>query len=350
MLRTLLGTLIGLLAMLLAAEAAFQVLPVSSATRAGYYIDPHILSYAPDHHWRLSAGWDLRNPQRLTSNHHGFVSAHQFVPDASAVALIGDSYVEAAALDADDRPGAQLERALGGQRKVYAMGAPGTALLDYAERIRYAHQAFGIRDFVLLLERGDMRQALCGSGNVHSQCLDALTLAPRTQTLPGPSPLKRLLRHSALAQYLVGQLKIDPARLLQQAFRRSTPADAPAVNPSPGAALPDGHAAPTMAALEAVSQAFFARAMPHVQGRLVLVLDANRPALLAGRTLADDPQRRRFIDLARAAGAEVVDTEGVYRSHFLRSRLSLDVSPNDQHLNPLGVGLLADAAARALAP
>ncbi|SFC66212.1 hypothetical protein SAMN05216344_12836 [Polaromonas sp. OV174] len=58
-------------------------------------------------------------------------------------------------LAAPDRPGAQLERALG-TRPVSAMGNPGTALVDYAERIRFAHTHFGVRDFVVLMERGDV--------------------------------------------------------------------------------------------------------------------------------------------------------------------------------------------------
>jgi len=65
--------------------------------------------------------------------------------------------------------GAQLERELSG-RPVYTMGSPGSSLLDYAERMRFAHDRFGIVDFVLLVERGDVRQALCGS-NKHPRAM-----------------------------------------------------------------------------------------------------------------------------------------------------------------------------------
>jgi hypothetical protein len=336
-----LGVCVGVCGFLLLAELLCQLLPVSSSTAADYYIDPRIRTYAAHLSWRYATGWDLRNPQRLTTNGHGFVSEHEFTRNQAAIALIGDSYVEAASLDAADRPAAQLERALDARRPVYAMGSAGTSLLDYAERIRYAHEQFGIHDFVVLMERGDVLQSICGSGNIASQCLDAKTLAPRTETAPPSSGLKRVLRHSALAQYFVSQLKVAPASMLRQMFSRP---EAPAA-PAPARA-PQTPPAPTPE-IEAIAGAFFARVQPHVAGRLVLVLDADRRALMQHRS-PDDPQRQRFMELARAAGATVVDTEPLFRQHFAISTLSLDMGPYDGHFNRLGVQLVAGAAAEAL--
>lgn len=349
MARTLLGVIAGLLGFVLIAETLCRLLPVSSATKVDYYIDPHILTYAPNHPWRYSTGWDLRHAQQLRTNGHGFVSAHAFAHDPRALVLVGDSYVESASLDAADRPEAQIERALGGQHKVYAMGAAGTALLDYAERMRYAHQHFGSRRFVVLMERHDARQALCGSGNVHSQCLDAATLAPRTETVPPAPAVKRLLRESALAQYLMSQLKIVPGRLLHQAFGRTGPPGHGKAALPPARAGAAAQSARARAEIEAVSQAFFERVMPLASDGLVIVVDADRPALRRGEQ-SDDPDRRQFMALARAAGAIVVDTEPLFSAHFQRSRLSLDIGPHDGHLNPLGVGLVAGEIARALTP
>jgi hypothetical protein len=336
--------LAGALGFLLVLEIFFQLLPVSTSAQTGYYIDPLILSYPPHHHWTSSTGWDLRNVQRLESNNLGYVANRDFEYNDNAVGLIGDSFVEASMLAAADRPGAQLERALGG-RPVFAMGNPGTALLDYAERIRFAHTHFGIRDFVVLMERGDVKQCLCGSGNVDAQCLDPKTLAPRTEKLPPPGPLKRILRHSALAQYVFGQLKFSPERAWREAF---APAHAMATQPDPARsaaelALP-GHTAPY---IDVVTRTFFERINPYATGRLVIVIDSDRSALAKGQ-LKPDPSRARFIALARAAGATVIDTEPIFKAHFARSRLSLEVGPYDGHFNALGVSLVTQAAAVAL--
>jgi len=359
MLRTFALVIAAVLGVAAACELLLRLLPVSSATLTGYYIDPAILSYPPGHRWTTAAGWDLRNSQRLRANNMGFVANHDFVPDASAVALIGDSFVEASMLDAVDRPDAQLERALASARRVYAMGGPGSALLDYAERIRWSARQFGTRDVVVMMERGDVRQSLCGSGNVHAACLDPKALTPRIETLTEGSPAKRLLRHSALAQYLVSQLKLEPAALWRQAIKQSRPVVTPTSTPEPvpahGVVIPTkpapsaGVAAhPDMRIVDTVVERFFSRVDGQIIGRLVIVLDADR-ARLRQRLPTDDPQRLRFIERARAHGAIVVDTEPLYAAHYAQSSLRLEVGPHDAHLNRLGVEIAMAAAARALA-
>ena len=338
---------LGVASFLLVSELVLQVLPVSSATATGYYLDPYILTYPPAHTWTNSTGWDLRNPQHQRSNNAGFLAHRDFERNSRAIALIGDSFVEASMLDADQRPGQQLERALADGRPVFTMGGPGSALLDYAERIRLAQARYDVRDFVLLMERGDVRQSLCGSGNIHGPCLDRQTLAPRTELQPPPDAIKRMMRHSALAQYVFGQLKFEPHRLWRQAVAQSRPV-------APAAAI-DADTSKTASAVpdllpaeqEAVISTFFNRIEGKVAGKLVFVLDSDRGAIYRGQMIAD-PIRERFIAIARSHGAIVVDTEAIFRAQLARSPLKLDVSPSDGHFNALGVQLVAQAAAQAL--
>ncbi len=330
--------LAGVACFVLLLELLFRVLPVSSSTETGYYTDPLILTYPPHHTWTMSTGWDLRNPQRLQANLQGYVADRDFLRNENAVALIGDSFIESSMLPASERPGAQLARALG-SRPVYAMGNPGTALLDYAERIRFAHENFGVRDFVVFMERGDVKQSLCGSGNVNGPCLDAQTLVPRKELLPPPGLIKRIFRHSALLQYLFGQLKFSPQKIWAQAF--------------PSAHKPAPPANPVLEKVpmfvDAVSTTFFARIKPHLTGKLIIVIDSDRRGIAHGQ-IKPDIERARFIDLARAAGATVVDTQTLFQAHFAQSPLSLEVGPYDGHLNMLGVALVVNAAAKALQP
>jgi hypothetical protein len=85
--------------------------------------------------------------------------------------------------------------------------------------------------------------------------------------------------------------------------------------------------------VDAVGHAFFDRVRPYVTGRLVIVIDGDRTG-----GSERNPERERFIRLARNAGAVVVDPEPVFAHHAATSALSLDVSPTDSHLNSLGVG------------
>jgi hypothetical protein len=345
--RTFVHWVVGIASFLLAGELALRALPVSTSTETGYYIDPLIITYPPYHSWTNATGWDLRNVQHNRSNNVGFLADHDFERDPTAVALIGDSYVEASMLPRADRIGAQLERALDG-RPVFVLGGPGSALLDYAERIRFASERYGIRDFVVLVERGDLWQSFCGSGNIHGPCLDRQTLAPRTELQPPPGLAKQILRHSALAQYLFGQLKLNPRQLWRQAVAQARPATpaAPEVRSrTPGSSV----AASDMSESEvdAVTHAFFERVRTRIPGRLVIVVDGDRKAIYRGQP-TNDSARLRFIEHARAAGAMVVDADPLFRTQFETSPMKFDVGPYDAHLNTLGVAVVARAVSELL--
>jgi len=113
------------------------------------------------------------------------------------------------------------------------MGGPGSNLLDYVERVRLATERFETKTFVIVVERGDVVQALCGSGNIHAKCLDPATLEPRTQHIASDQRLlTNVLRESALAQYVFSQLRFSAANLLTRATagfrpRIATPAPTP---------------------------------------------------------------------------------------------------------------------------
>lgn len=336
--------------MLLATEGLLRLLPVSTATLTGYHHDPLVLTYPSHHTWQVSTGWDLRNPQRMVSNNWGFAAERDFTANPLAVALIGDSYVEASMLAVADRPGAQLEALLGG-RPVYSMAMPGTSLLDYAQRIRLARQNFGIRDVVLLVERYDARQAVCGADSGLGRCLDPITRQVRNERPPPASALKRVARQSALAQYLGSQLKVRPGQLVQALFTRTPPAHPPRPG-SPGfvPTIPSAEqVAQAQASVDAVVDAFFADAGPFLKGRLVIVVDGRRTGPAKVLELVDF-ERTRLIERLRAGGAIVHDLEQLYGAYRARSPRSLDVGPYDEHLNPLGVRIAMGAAAESLRP
>lgn len=331
----------GVLASVVALEVLLRVLPTGTPTRMGYWQHPDLYVYPAGQRWQVATGWDLRNPQHLHANNWGFVADRDFSRDPSAVGLIGDSYVEASMLPAPERPAAQLERRLGG-RPVYALGTPGTALLDYARRIRIAADQLGVQDFVVLLERGDVQQALCGSGNVVSQCLDPASLQRRTERHQPPSGLRRLMRESALAQYVSGQIRFDLHRFVASVAERRVPE---ASGPGEAKAAAAFDAAHARQITEAVLDQFFADLASVPPRRLVFVVDANRRS--AG---APDPTRELLLAALRQRGAQVVDLAPVYAAHGARSSRSLEVGPYDGHLNSLGVALVAQTIAQTLQP
>lgn len=336
--RVLLALITGVLGTLLALELLFRLLPVSTATLTDYYADPDLLTYPPHHRFQVATGWDLRNAQVLTSNGSGFAADIEFARDEQAVVLVGDSYVEGSGLDASDRPAVQLARQLPG-RAVYGLGTPGTALLDYAQRIRWAAREFGVRDFVVWVEDGDARQSLCGSGQVVSRCLDPATLTPRIERMPPSGTLKRWVRHSALAQYVFSQLKFNPGRTLADLRQVFASAEPPQRRPVDEKAI--------RAMVDAVLDEFFAQVQPASPRRLVFALDGHRKAG-DERSLPSGIERQYLLERLRARGVEVLDLEPVFFAHGASSPLSVAIGPYDSHLNGRGVQLVTQAMARAL--
>ncbi len=315
---------------LLALEVGLRLLPVSTATHTGYSVDPDILTYPPHHVFTTAAGWDLQHVQRLRANNAGFVAVHDFVAGSDAVGLIGDSYVEASALPAAERLAARLEARWNG-RPVYAFGAPGSSLLDYAARIDFAHRRFGLRDFVVVLERFDLFQAICGSGQIHAHCLDRASGGARIERQAPPGLLKRVARESALAQYLFSQLKLSLASLL----RHTRPGAPQAQTKLAATELP----APLA---NAVIDRFLAMLPADAGLRLVVVIEPG-PAGTPGPAGPDAANLELLARRLRAAGILVVDPAPAFREDIARHGRSLQIAPHDGHWNARAVDLIATA-------
>ncbi|MBI1396224.1 MAG: hypothetical protein GC151_09625 [Betaproteobacteria bacterium] len=339
MFRRILLVLSGMLACVLGLELALRALPTSTYTDTGYHIDPMIITYRPYHSFWSSEGWNFANAIHQHTNNLGFLSPRDFVPDPDALAVIGDSYVDASMLPVRYRVGEQIQARLPG-RPVYAMGGPGSSLLDYAERIRYASEKLRISDFVIMVEEGDVRQSYCGSGNNHGPCLDRNTGRFTTQRQAPPSRAKLVLRHSELLQYLLGHLRLDLVALVKRGFRRVSADNAP---------VPQGgrtHDVPRPDA-QRILDRFFETVHRDVRGRLVMVFDADRHAINGGEA-SHDATRDLAMARARAEGATVVDMDAPFREFVTRTGRHLEVSPADHHWNRAATALVADAAVRAL--
>ena len=99
--------------------------------------------------------------------------------------------------------------------------------------------------------------------------------------------------------------------------------------------------------VDAVVQAFFADARPHVRGRLIIAVDGRRSGFDAPRDLTD-AERDHMIRRLREGGAEVLDLETSFGDHERQSARHLEVGPYDRHLNPQGVRIAMLQVATAL--
>jgi hypothetical protein len=223
----------------------------------------------------------------------------------------------------------------------------GASLLDYAERIKWAHQTLGLKTFVVLMEHMDASQTLCDSGNVHARCLSVGTLEPIFSRRPPSGPLKNLLRESALAQYLNSQLKFSPSRLTSPDFWSSGAPPEPEAPPRVATPMDQPPLSRELrSTADAALGAFFEQVSTLEDLRVVLVIDMNRRNLETGVRAPDESYH--LAERLRERNQVVVLGEPLYREHLRQSPLRIDVGPYDQHFNRLGVALLMNAAAQAL--
>ncbi|MDB5816052.1 MAG: hypothetical protein JWN23_3169 [Rhodocyclales bacterium] len=327
--------LTGIVSALIALELLCRLLPVSTSTGTGYHFNPDIVTYPAHYDFVLSSGWSLHNVQHLHSNNFGFIDGRDFVRDPTAIALIGDSFVEANMLPAQQRPAPQLESRLGG-RAVYALGGPGSSLLDYVERVKFAQDHFDIRTFVIVIERSDVRQTLCGSGNVHSPCLDPSSLALRHERQAPTGRVKDLVRHSALAQYLFSQLRLKPDQLLAQLFPPRNTHQAKDDTP-PEDRIDDATA-------QIIIQRFLNDLPRNAGQRYILVFDSERDAI-EHDVKRISRVRQQFMQAAAEAHMDIVDTAPFFIAYHARSPLNLEVGPSDGHWSPVAISMVMGAVA-----
>lgn len=329
MTRRMLLILLGAAATLLALEVLLQLLPVSTTTQLGYYIDPHIRTYPARHRFTVSSGWDLRAPHRYRANNLGFLDTRDHLPDPHAIAVIGDSFVESNMLDPQARIGPQLEHDLHG-RPVYSMGGPGSSLLDYAERMRYATQRLGIREFVLVISRSDVEEARCGSGEIHAVCIDGHG-TEREWLQRAPSRAEHLLAYSALAQYLVSQLRVTPGRV--EGWLK------------PSGAAPARYNLGEYRPLEPIHERIVARFLQRVAllapHRVVFVFDCDRAPIYRGETPVELPSIALLRQRAMQNGYDVVRACDAFVQRYRDTGLHAEVSPSNGHWNAESHALIA---------
>jgi len=148
-----------------------------------------------------------------------------------------------------------------------------------------------------------------------------------------------------LAQYLFSQLRLKPEELFNKLFENSF---SKKTGTSPASSYQLKPAEDVQAvAVDHVVSAFLSGLPKNKEGRVVIVFDSYRDFLHNAGT-DPTPVRDRFIELARKAGVELIDTQAIFYLFWQNTGLGLSVSPTDGHWNRLAQGLVADAIAAKL--
>ena len=343
--------LIGVLAPLLVIELVFRLLPVNESLQKLPVNDENpLMRFRPSRQFTFSTGWNLSLVNEVRVNNYGFVSDFPYASDATSplLAVIGDSYVEAAMVRFPDTCGGRLALALAPAARVYPFGVNASPLSQYLVYAEYVRDTFRPDALVVVVVDNDFDESLLNDesspGYHYFVERDGELVLQRKDF--APSPLRDLARKSALARYVAINV------------RGTTGGGRPTLLPDGRTLLLAGTPVGTDPARVSDSKRVvdtFLRMLPGMAGldpeRIAFVVDGLRSHLYEDGTLAIaegtyfDVMRRYFMSHASAAGYEVLDLQPAFVRHYKAHRQRFDW-PHDYHWNALGHSLCAEAVAQ----
>ena len=249
-----------------------------------------------------------------------------------AIALIGDSYVEGIHVDPADDLAPRLERDLSGRYAVYSFGTPGAGLAHYAWITPHVVSTYAPSALVYFIVEGDLEESVAElwPNPLAAQYIDDGTHPVIRPPSYEPRPYRRALRASALARYLLINVRLtlqgDGSRL------------------SYGGERAESIRAAARLSLKDIRQA--AGDIP-----VLFVLDAMRDSIYR-RPLGDlreDFTHGTVKSLLAATDPRVLDLTLLFQRDFVSRRRTFNYDVN-YHWNPYARKLIARAVAERLAP
>jgi hypothetical protein len=349
------SVLLGIIAPIIVMEIVLRFLPVDEGLRVlpVNRTNP-ILRYTPNRTSVWSKGWNFSVINSVKINNYGFVSNIDYDANANSplLAIIGDSYVEDANLPYDKTGAAKLAQGLGDTARVYSFGTSGSPLSQYLAYAEYARNTFHPYSLVVVVVGNDFDESLMKykdepGFHYFVETSDGELVLQRVDL--ERSPLRQLIRKSALANYLAANLNVEHtiARL-----RGATDSYAKGYGAFVGNT--SASADPTRVAdSQRVTDAFL-KMLPVMSGldpsKIVLVIDGIRPnlydsTLKSAQGSYFDVMRRYFITGAKAKGFEVIDMQQEFIDHYKKYGQKFEF-PDDYHWNAVGHEVFADAVKR----
>jgi hypothetical protein len=350
------GSIVFSLAML---EIALRFMPVAQAPPVQPpTADNSIQRYAPNASYTWSLGWNFYVVTHGRTNAQGFNATFNY--DAAAttplVALVGDSFIEALQVSFAESLTGRLQAAMGNRGRAYAFAQSGAPLSQYVAYVQHASTVYHPQKIIVTVVGNDFDESVYN----HRLREGIYHLYPRSdgdfdlKLTPPPMPglIERILRHSALALYLVRNVKI------------ANVADWFKPSPAKQGERTDEYVGQTLAAAdpERVAEgerviSWFLAALPQASSLaprdIIIVIDGMRPelyhtpALAAAQRSYFGQMRAKLVSEAKTLGFQIIDMETVFRAAYAADHLPFEF-PTDGHWNSHGHAVVAAAVLQAL--
>ena len=350
-----LSVLIGTLAPLLGAEILLRFLPVQKGINvAAVNAQAPVFHFLPNRNFVWSRDWDLVVSNRGRINNAGFVNDQDYQTGSSSplMAVIGDSYVEAAMVPYADTLHGRLAADVEGRGDVYSFAASGAPLSQYLSSAEHAGRTYSADAMVFVVVGNDFDESLAkykqGPGFHHYAEQQDGGLELRRYDYK-PMAWVRFLLNSALERYSVYHLL--PLERVRELLDIATQAEEPKFV---GNTLARADAERLRHSRQAVDGLFrdLAKMSQLPPERILFVVDGLRypDETATAQTVFDASyfgrMRQYLFGQARMRGYGVVDMGPIFAAHWRRHHHRFDYPPRDGHWNSLAHGLAAEAVMR----
>jgi hypothetical protein len=200
-------------ACLLLAEIVLRFLPVATGmwTMPVNAAQP-VFRFTPNREFLFSRDWNFSLVNRGRINNDGFVNDENYAANdpRPLLAVVGDSYVEAAMVPNDKTFYRRGSTQLGDKGRIYSFGASGAPLSQYLVWAQYAAQTYHAGAVAIVVVGNDFDESLWAYNKrpgLHVYVKGPEGRLQLRRTDYRPSPLRSLVRHSALGRYLVFNLQ-----------------------------------------------------------------------------------------------------------------------------------------------
>jgi hypothetical protein len=321
------------------AELVLHAFPVSTGYHLGAVNASRPIPLGEPHsRYTYSRDWNFRLHNSGVLNNYGLRSSYDYRPDPRAVVVVGNSYVQADALDPRDT----LQERLGDilHRPVYGLGVDGFSLADYLAASRWAAATFDARTLVVLLTTGDLDHSCSRRSGQHYLRFAGDEISLALVERDSPSRLKRRLNQSQLFRYLFDNLRVTAN--WSKGWRRDRGGD----SSGPGAA----EAGCADARFEAAATKFLLSSFLELEaGRHLRIAFLLAPGYRREQSLEPGAIRDvdRFADDAERAGFPIVRLQTAF-AQALAAGTRLDFLPIDGHWNAYAHAIAAEVLAGAL--
>lgn len=297
--------------------------------------------------WSHGANFSIVTKKHV--NNYGFLNDQNYFTEDNSplLAIIGDSYVEAAQVENKDALHGILSQAAAGKARVYSFGASGSALSTYLAYAKYATEEFNATALVFIIVGNDFDESLtkykdAPGFHYFSSASDRLNLVRKDYQ---PTLIKRLSRQAALIRYLVlnillnwqsmGNIFVTDTENAEEKYVGNTRANVDEERISDSK--------------KAVNRFFEELPLQTNLGvdKILFVIDGMRPHLYNPMALRKangsyfDLMRKYFIEVAVNKGYEVIDMQPVFIMKHKSEGIRFEI-PSDGHWNEDGHRLVAE--------